>query len=370
MSLTSKPMNLVIAVLVVAVAGTAAVGYSIESGTIYLGPKIPDFKVTGNGTTDVGIPVNLGIKLNSSPASKLYYVWYSNGVSGYDSQYTTSFNTPGVYNISLKVSMSNNHTHVTRIIREVVNPLPTISISENKNIIDYGQSISFTSRVSGGTGTYHYSWNDFSSSSADPTESLYILLVPVTATVTDSVGGSATSNGLNPTINSDPLVTATSNVSYTDVGSKVTFSAEPSWGTSPYSYKWTWDGQVISTSQSFSYSFYQSGEQEVYCNMTDKMGVSSTDYVVVSVAKDPTMSLSISPSSPQTGYEVEILANENYGTDFPTYQWFLNGVSANSYASYSALYYTFNTAGTYTVKAIATDSVGMSVTASITFYVS
>lgn len=370
MSLTSRPINIVIAVLVVAVAGSAAVGYSIESGAIYLGPKIPDFKVTGNGTTDVGIPVNLGIKLNSSPASQLYYVWYANGLAGYHSQYSTTFNSPGVYNISLKVSMSYNHTHVTKVIREVVNPLPSISISENKNVIDSGQSITFTSKVSGGTGSYHYNWNDFSSTSADPIESLSILLFPVTATVTDSVGGTATSNSLNPTINAGPLVLATSNITYTDVNAPVTFSATTSWGTSPYSYEWTWDGQIISHSQSFSYSFSQSGLQDVYCKVTDKVGETSTDYVSVSVSKDPTMTLSITPSSPQTGYEVEILANENYGTDFPTYQWFLNGASVNSYAAFSALYYTFNNPGTYTVKAIATDSVGMSVTASITFYVS
>lgn len=368
MSLMSKPINIVIAVLVVAVAASAAVGYSVESGAIYLGPKIPNFKVTGNGTTDVGIPVRLGIKLNSSPASKLYYIWYANGNAGYHSQYSTTFNTPGVYNISLKVSMSNNHTQVTRIIKEVVNPLPSISISENKNVIDSGQNITFTSIVTGGTGKYYYTWNAFSSNSPDPTVNLFILLNGVTATVTDSVGGTATSNILNPTINSDPFVLASSNVSYTDVNSPVTFSAQPSYGTSPYSYEWTWDGQVISTSQSFSYSFSQSGLQSVYCKLTDKVGESSTDYVSVSVAKDPTLSLSVTPSSPQTGYQVEILANENYGTDFPTYQWFLNGVYVSG--SFNALYYTFNNPGTYTVKAIATDGVGMSVTASITFYVS
>lgn len=370
MDIPRKTLSIVIAVLAVSVAG-ASVGYSIDSGIIYLGPSIPNFNVTGNGSTDVGVPVHLSISLDKAPASKLYYIWYANGRAGYNSGYTTEFNSPGIYNISLKVSMSNNHTSVSRSIREIVNPQPTITISENKNTIDAGQSISFSSRVSGGTGHYTYSWSFFpGSSEANPTVQLYSDLFGITATVTDSVGGSGQSNALYPTINSDPFVMANSNVSYTDVGSPVTFSATPSFGTSPYTYKWTWDGAVISTSQSFSYSFSQSGTQTVDVAMTDSSGYTTTGYTVVAVSNDPTLSLTISPTSPQTGYQVMIVGNTNYGTGYFTYQWYLNGVSVNSYADFNALYYTFSNSGYNTVEAIATDQVGMSVTAQISFYVS
>lgn len=370
MNITKKMLNVIIAVLVVSVAGVS-VGYSINSGVIYLGPPIPGFNVTGNGTTDAGIPVYLSVTLDKSPSSKLYYVWFANGKAGYGSHFETSFSSPGTYNISLKISMSDNHTSVKRIIKETVNPVPTITISENKNVIDAGQKITFTSTVRGGTGSYSYSWSyNPGASGPDPTAELFTDFGGITATVTDSVGGSSTSNTLDPTINAGPLVLATSNTSYTDIGSPVSFSASTSFGTSPFTYSWTWNGQVISTSQAFSYSFSQTGTQTVYCTVTDKLGVTDSDYIVVNVYNDPTLSLSLSPQSPQIGNVVQVLANTNHGFGTFDFQWYLNGVSVNAYAAFNALYYTFNSSGTYTVEVTATDQAGMSASSQITFYVS
>ncbi|KPV42571.1 hypothetical protein SE19_09195, partial [Acidiplasma aeolicum] len=64
---------------------------------------------------------------------------------------------------------------------------------------------------------------------------------------------------MSETVNSDPVVSASSNVTSADVNYPIEFSSSPSGGTGPYSYSWALNGNVISTSQDFSYSFSTSG---------------------------------------------------------------------------------------------------------------
>ena len=198
----SKKLLTIIAGLTVLVSGTA--GFAVVTGAIYIGPSVPGFNITGNGTTDVGVPVYLGVTLDSTPASSPYYLWFANGKTGTGEYFSVSFSSPGTYKISLQVSMDNNHTKKTEYATEVVNRDPSVSISENKNTIDAGQYISFTSSVSGGTGPYSYSWTSPGSSNADPTMQLYSDIGGVYVTITDAVGYSVNSNILNPTINTDP----------------------------------------------------------------------------------------------------------------------------------------------------------------------
>ncbi len=357
----SKKILAIVAGLVIVASGT--VGYAVASGAIYLGPSIPKVTITGNGTTDAGMTVHFGVSVNGTPAYPLYFYWSSGHNAGTGTRFSTSFASPGIYNVSLVVSMDSNHTKTTVTAREIVNSDPTVTINENRNIIDAGQYISFTSSVSGGTGPYSYSWTYPGSSSADPTMKLYSDFGGVYATVTDAAGYTVNSNHLDPTINSDPFVIASSNTTYTDVGSPVSFSASSNYGTTPYSYSWTWNGNVISTSQDFSYSFDQSGQQYVYVTLTDKLGMTSTNYVFIEVEKDPTVSISASPQSAPTGTDVSFLANTNNGLAPFSYSWYINGVYAGGSV---AMYNIFNTAGSYSVEVIVTDAAGQTATATVT----
>lgn len=370
--MASKQILAIIAGIVIVASGT--VGYAIASGAIYLGPSIPDITISGNGTTDVGMHINFHAEVNGTPADPLYFYWSGGGRVGTGASFSTSFSSPGTHKITLLVSMDSNHTKKTVVATEKVNSDPSVTISENKNTIDAGQHISFTSSVSGGTAPYSYYWldpanNPFGVVSSDtnvtdPTMQLYGDASGINLVVTDAAGYSAASNVLNPTINADPSVFASSNTSYTDVGSPVSFSASPSYGTAPYSYSWTWDGNVISTSQDFSYSFDQSGGQYVYVTLTDKLGMTSTDYVFIEVEKDPTVSISASPQTGPVGTDVSFIANVNNGLSPFSYSWYINGGSESG--EFGVLYYTFNTAGSYNVEAIVTDAAGQTATATIT----
>ena len=357
----SKKVLAIIAGIVIAASGT--LGYAVASGGIYIGPSIPKVTITGNGTTDVGMLVHFGVSVNGTPAYPLYFYWSSGHKTGTGTNFGTSFASPGTYNVTLVVSMDSNHTKTTVSAKEVVNPYPTVTISENRSLIDAGQYISFTSSVSGGTAPYSYSWGYLGSTSADPSLQIYFDIGGISVTVTDAAGYSVNSNTLCPTVNDDPIVIASSNTSYTDVGSPVSFSSCPSYGTAPYSYSWTWDGNVISTSQDFSYSFDQSGQQYVYVTLTDKLGMTSKSYVSIEVEKDPTVSISASPKSGPTGTDVSFLANTNNGLSPFSYSWYINGVYEGGSVG---MYNIFNTAGSYIVEVIVTDAAGQTATATIT----
>ena len=370
----SRKLLTIIAAIIISTSG--GVGYAVASGVIYLGPNVPGFNITGNGSTDAGMNVHLSVSFDSAPAAAPYYLWFANGKSGTGENFTVAFSSPGIYEISLQISMSNNHTKATEYAKENVNPDPTVKISENESTIDAGQSISFSSTVSGGTGQFTYCWyapanNPFGSLSqfrnnSSPTIQLYSDLGGINLVVTDAVGYSVSSNVLDPVINTDPYVTASSNTSYTDVGSPVMFTASSYYGTSPYSYSWTWNGNIISTSQDFSYSFDQSGQQYVYVTITDQVGMTSSDSILIEVEKSPTVSITASEQDAPAGTQVSFFANVNNGLGPFSYQWYINGSLVNSGNYGSALYYTFNGAANYVISVTVTDQVGEIATAQMT----
>ena len=356
----SKKLLSIIAGIVIVASGTT--GYAIASGTIYLGPAIPGIHITGNGTTDAGVTVAYGISVNGTPAYPLYFYWESGHKVGTGTSFHDSFSSPGTYNVSLIVSMDNNHTKKIVTATEKVNSDPTVTIHENKNLIDSGQSITFSSSVSGGTAPYSYDWSYSGSTSPDPTLQIYADTFGISVSVTDAAGYSVSSNTLTPTVNTDPFVTVSSNTTFTDVGSPVSFSASPFYGTTPYSYSWTWNGNVISTSQDFSYSFDQSGQQYVYVTLTDAMGVTSSDYITIEVEKDPTVSISASPQNAPVGTYVSFLPLVNNGLAPFSYSWYINGVYEGGDFG---LYYIFSTAGEYNIEIVATDTTGQTTSATI-----
>lgn len=140
---------------------------------------------------------------------------------------------------------------------------PSVSISPSTTqTLDNGQSVSFTSTASGGTTPYTYQWYSGSSStctsnskisgatsstySASPTSTTYYCLAVTSAasltgysSTTEVVVNSALSAGSvtpsNPTIK---------------IGASQTLTANPSGGTTPYSYQWYGGSSSTCTSNS------------------------------------------------------------------------------------------------------------------------
>ena len=255
-------------------------GYSVNSNTI-------------SETVDPPLSVSIASSLNPSDANQnvVYtaspsggsgsytnYNFYLNGgsiQSGTSNQWTEDFTSSGSNSVYVVVTDSNSYTAQSSTITQTVNSDPTVSISSSQNPTDVGNTIEFQSSVSGGTPGYSYSWS--ADGSSYTTQDINVSFsssgtYSIDLTVKDAAGYSVSSS-YSETVNSDPTVTASSNVSSADVNYPIEFSSSPSGGTGSYTYSWTLNGNQVSTSQDFSYSFSSSGSYTLTVTITDSVGI-------------------------------------------------------------------------------------------------
>ncbi len=233
------------------------------------------------------------------------------------------------------------------------------------NPTDAGNTQFFLTAVMGGSGTgYTYSLTGTGATYTTPAfnTTLSSGSYTVSMTATDANGITATASA-SQVINSDPTVSASSNVSSADVNYPIEFSSSPSGGTSPYTYSWTIGGTQVSTSQDFSQSFSTAGTYTVEVTVTDSIGETYSASVTVTINNNPSVSVSSSQNPTDVGNSVTFTASESGGTGTISYAWTINGASEGSG---STLDYSFSSSGTYTVEVTVTDSDGHVASASIT----
>jgi hypothetical protein len=138
----------------------AASGYTfITGGTLPLSATISPSSLT----KDVGQSqlFNCNATGGTTPYS---YQWYLNAsaVSGANgSSWTCTFNSSGAYTVYLRVTDSATptaNTQQSNTVAITINAAPSVAASPNFSTIDFGQSQTFTSAISGGTSPYSYQW--------------------------------------------------------------------------------------------------------------------------------------------------------------------------------------------------------------------
>jgi PKD repeat protein len=249
-----------------------------------------------------------------------------------------------------------------------INPNPSITISSSQNPTDVGNSVTFSSSESGGTGTDTYVWyiNGVQESTASsfsysfPSSGIYY----VNVTVTDSDDHSA-SYSLKETVNPDPSVVIHVVHNPTDVGIWANFSASISGGTGPFNYSWTINGQSFSTSY-VNYTFTSAGTFPVSLTVTDANGNTASASVNEVVNADPSVVIQASYTKVDQGINDTFAASITGGTSPFNYTWSLGGKIVN----YSAEFHmNFSATGTYTLNLSIEDSLGEKASASITIKV-
>ena len=164
---------------------------------------------------------------------------------------------------------------------QVSAPTPlTLSISPVSASIYIGDSVSFTSTVSGGTPPYSYQWylNGVAVSGAVSPTWTFIPTSTVTYTVylnvTDSVPNTAKSNEASVTVAPKLTVSISPTSASIPVGQSVTFTSTVSGGYTPYSYQWYLNGNPVSgaTSASWTFTPTTSGIYYAYLKVTDAKG--------------------------------------------------------------------------------------------------
>jgi len=124
-------------------------------------------------------------------------------------------------------------------------PLPlVVSINPTSAVIDLGQSVSFTSSVSGGTPPYKYQWYVNGTAAAGANMSTWIFTPPSTGyylvhvNVTDNTLKEVKSNVAQVTVNPALSVSIQPVSSVIVLGESVYFNSSVSGGTPPYTYQW------------------------------------------------------------------------------------------------------------------------------------
>lgn len=179
-------------------------------------------------------------------------------------------------------------------------------------------------------------------------------------TVTDNLGASSQPATTQVTVNPDPQVTVSASTTTADVGYQIYFTSSPSYGTSPYSFSWTYNGNQLSTSQDFYHAFNSAGSKTLTMTLTDGVGKTVSASVTVTINPDPTVSINSSQDPTDVGNSVTFSPNYQYGTGSVSYVWTINGGSETTSTTDST---SFQSTGTYEIKVVATDSDSITATA-------
>lgn len=182
----------------------------------------------------------------------------------------------------------------------------SVSISPTTANIKIGESVTFTSSVSGGVPDYYYQWYLDESAVPDAKFPIWTFTPETTGSytiyliVTDSLSNTAKSNEASVTVAPQLTVSISPMSASILVGQSVEFTSTVSGGYSPYSYQWYLNGNPVSgaTSSSWAFTPTSTGIYYVYLKVTDaNSNTAQSDTARITVT---------APSPPVGGYSVSL----------------------------------------------------------------
>ncbi|MFG1445704.1 MAG: hypothetical protein AAE975_00830, partial [Thermoplasmatales archaeon] len=329
---------------------------------------------------DVGQSILLTPSISGGSGS-FSYAWYIGGnsaVVGSKSTYSFSSSKSGNYFIYLNVTDNVTSYVFSSKVSITVDSSLTVSLQPSSSTIDLGQTVTLTSKVSGGTGSY--SWSLFTSGgtlvssgtgnsasySVKPTAntSYYFVFTDSGVTSGSTPQASVNTNQVVITVNSDPTVTVLPVT--IGSGSSATLTATASGGSKTgYTFKWystsslttlVYSGNPFVTPVLTATTVY-------YVTVTDSTGTSSApaSVTVTVVGGLTSSSLSITPTTTDLGYSISVNVASGSGVPPFSYTWTItlspSGSASGDYTT-SSNTVTFTKVGVYTVTATVRDSSG------------
>ncbi len=327
-------------------------------------------------TVDIGQVVSLTCSAAGGVPPYTYSWDFGDGFLGSGQTVTHGYSSPGMMNpactvIDYEGAVAKSSTSV------IVSSDPSLSTPIGQPVsADVGQTVLFTTQAVGGSGGYTYSWLGLPTGCSSANTAV-ISCIPtgtgtftIKATVTDSNGFSATSSGLQFTVNSPPTIVAfTASPTRLDITQTVTFvaSATGGAGTLSYSYSGLPPGCTTTDTTTISCAPTSTGVYATSVHVTDSNGftVTSSPLSVV-VNPDPvvnsfTTSRAIIDLSQQATFTVS--ASQGTGTLSYSYAGLPPGCSTSNA---SILTCTPSTGGSYTITATVIDEAGKTASASAT----
>ncbi len=172
-----------------------------------------------------------------------------------------------------------------------------------------------------------------------------------------------------------PSVTISSSANAADVGSPITFTANPSCGSGTYDYNYTlYDGETTSspvlltgTSSSFVYRFSGIGSYLLTWNV-ESVGVTANSSIIETINPDPTISVSENKTVTDVGNPIAFSSSASGGTSPYYFSWYDRLANSSTYSILSTAQnpnYIFLSPGSYFVFLSLRDASGYVVNSSI-----
>jgi len=209
-----------------------------------------------------------------------------------------------LYDPSSSVLMNNNKT-ITLVYTQI--PELSVSISPETAKIKVGESVTFTSTVSGGEPPYQFQWFINGTAVSGATSSSWTFTPTskghyiIHLNVTDSLSNTAKSNQAPVTVAPPLNVTISPKFAKILVHESVTFTSDPEGGYPPYTYQWYLNGAPVpgATSTSWTFTPTTKGTYHVYLKVIDSNN---------NIAQSNIAEVEVS-SAPPGGYTISITKN-------------------------------------------------------------
>ncbi|HLF07421.1 MAG TPA: PKD domain-containing protein, partial [Thermoplasmata archaeon] len=285
------------------------------------------FQVSIAGTPTSG-SAPLAVMFSSTPAGgtpPYTYAWeFGDGAIGSTQNPGHTYAAAGVYTATLKVTDSAsgvaNSNPVTITVTGGGGQLQ-VSISANPTTGQAPLSVQFTSTPSGGATPYSYAWDFGDSGTATAKDPSHTYVSPGTFTaslkITDSGGGSATSNPVTITVSGGTgqlQVSISATPSSGAAPLAVVFSSTPAGGTAPYTYAWEFGDGGTSADKDPAHTYASAGTFTAVMKLTDSQGGSATSNsvgITVTASQIPAVTATF-PQDAATG----VAMNTDIGVTF------------------------------------------------------
>ena len=278
-----------------------------------------------------------------------------------------SYAAPQAYSVTLQVNDSAGHfTNVTRSI--VVTPALTAVLGFSPPLPQAGENVTYTATPGGGTPTYTYAWTFGDGTNGTGVQIRHAFLLPgnysVNVTIFDAAGHNATATR---TVSVTPRLVGnfTYSPTFPVADQTVTFVANASGGTAPYTFTWSFGDAQNATTAQVDHAYADNGTYSVALTIRDSAGHVLVVRQIMGVGPSIAPTITFSPDRPRMGVVVTFVANASGGAPPYTYSWDFGDGRHGSGAVVNHTYNGLGFATTYTVRLTVCDAANRCVTQTI-----
>jgi PKD repeat protein len=351
-------------------AGTFSVTVTVEdsagkTGTSSAQSVVVNSNLVVSAITASPNPANTGQTVNfiattSGGVAPVTCTWdFGDGATGTGCSTNQIYGTAGNFTATVKVTDSLGVAISQSVAVEITaSPQCIVSLVFSLATPEATSPLTFTATATNCAAPVSFAWSfgDGSTGSGITATHIYstsgTFSITVTATDSSSPPQIATSSGSIMVVAAVTVPSATASPNPNDEGVPSSFSASINGGVGGVSCNWTFGDGASSTGCSTTHVYSNPGTFIVVVTAQDSLGVTASKTISEIVNAQPTVSFTISPTSPVNGQSVTFTATTGGGTSPFAFSW---NFGDNSSGSGNVASHAYLVQGSYIVTLTATD---------------